>query len=63
MSNKIYLTSRTEYLLQKAIDTEIQRINPITKNGLSTIDVDTCCAEIGILVALKNQAKDLIKKL
>lgn len=63
MSNKIYLTSRTEYLLQKAIDTEIQRINLITKNGLSTIDVDTCCAEIGILVALKNQAKDLIEKL
>ncbi len=63
MSNKIYLTSRTEYLLQKAIDTEIQRINLITKNGLSTIDVDTCCAEIGVLVALKNQAKDLIKKL
>ena len=63
MSNKIYLTNRTEYLLQKAIDTEIQRINIITKNGLSTIDVDTCCAEIGILVALKNQAKDLIEKL
>lgn len=63
MSNKIYLSSRTEYLLQKAIDTEIQRINLITKNGLSTIDVDTCCTEIGILVALKNQAKDLIEKL
>ena len=63
MSNKIYLQHRTEYLLQKAIDTEIQRIKLITKNGLSTVDVDTCCAEIGILVALKNQAKDLIEKL
>ncbi len=63
MSNKIYLQHRTEYLLQKAIDTEIQRINLITKNGLSAIDVDTCCTEIGILVALKNQAKELIKKL
>lgn len=63
MNNKVYLQQRTEYLLQKAIDTEIQRINLITKNGLSTVDVDTCCAEIGILVALKNQSKELIKKL
>ena len=26
-------------------------------------DVGHCCTEIGILVALKNQAKDLIEKL
>lgn len=63
MSNKTYLSSRTEYLLQKAIDTEIQRIKLITENGLSDIDINTCCAEIGILVALKNQAKNLIKQL
>lgn len=63
MSNKTYLTSRTEYLLQKAIDTEIQRIKLITENGLSDIDINTCCTEIGILVALKKQAKDLIEKL
>ena len=63
MSNKTYLTSRTEYLLQKAIDPEIQRIKLITENGLSDIDINTCCAEIGILVALKNQAKKLIKEL
>lgn len=63
MSNKIYLQQRTEYLLQKAIDTEIQRIKLITENDLSDVDINTCCTEIGILVALKNQAKKLIKEL
>lgn len=63
MNNKIYLSSRTEHLLQKAIDAEIQRIKIITEHGPSTIDISPCCTEVGILVALKNQAKDLIEKL
>ena len=29
----------------------------------ANVDVSHCCTEIGILVALKNQAKDLIEKL
>jgi hypothetical protein len=63
MSNKIYLQQRTEYLLQKAIDAEIQRIKDIKKHEPETFDVSHCCTEIGILVALKIQAKDLIEKL
>lgn len=63
MNNKVYLQQRTEYLLQKAIDAEIKRIKIITEHGPSTIDISPCCTEVGILVALKNQAKDLIEKL
>lgn len=63
MNDKIYLQRRTEYLLQKAIDAEIQRIKDLKEYGPSTIDISPCCTEIGILVALKNQAKDLIEKL
>lgn len=63
MDDKIYLSRRTEYLLQKAIDAEIQRIKDLKQHGPSTIDISHCCTEIGILVALKIQAKDLIEKL
>ena len=71
MNDKIYLSRRTEYLLQKAIDAEIQRIKELTEHGIKdltkhgpeTNDIDNCCTEIGVLVALKNQAKDLIEKL
>ncbi len=71
MNDKIYLSRRTEYLLQKAIDAEIQRIKDLTEHGVKdltkhgpeTNDINNCYTEIGILVALKNQAKDLIEKL
>lgn len=63
MNDKIYLSRRTEYLLQKAIDAEIQRIKDLKGYGLPTIDINPCCTEIGILVALKIQAKELIEKL
>lgn len=59
MDNKLYLTRRTEYLLQKAIDEEIERIKELKDN----FDISHCCTEIGVLVALKNQAKDLIDNL
>lgn len=62
MTNKVYLTRRTEYLIQKAIDSEIEKIRDIQKND-QYASIDHCCTEIGILVALKNQAKDLIEKL
>lgn len=63
MDDKIYLQRRTDYLLQKAIDSEIQRIKDLRKHGPETFDISHCCTEIGILVALKTQAKDLIEKL
>ena len=63
MNEKIYLQRRTEYLLQKAIDSEIERIKDLKEHGPSTIDISQCCTEIGVLVALKRQAKELIESL
>ena len=63
MNEKMYLQRRTEYFLQKAIDEEIERINKLKENGLLSIDVSNCCTEIGVLVALKRQAKELIESL
>lgn len=60
--NKIYLTKRTEYLLQKAIEEETQRLKDrIAFNPEN--DTEDICTEIGVLVALKNCAKDIIKEL
>lgn len=63
MNDKMYLQRRTEYLLQKAIDEEIERIKDLKEHGPSTIDISQCCTEIGVLVALKRQAKELINSL
>lgn len=63
MNEKMYLQRRTEYLLQKAIDEEIERIKDLKEHGPSTIDISQCCTEIGVLVALKRQAKELINSL
>lgn len=62
MDDKIYLQHRTEYLLQKAIESETEKIKEAMAHNANA-DVSHCYTEIGILVALKNQAKDLIKKL
>lgn len=62
MDEKMYLQRRTEYLLQKAIDSETEKIKEAMVHDANA-DVSHCCTEIGILVALKNQAKDLIDKL
>lgn len=62
MDEKTYLQHRTEYLLQKAIDSETEKIKEAMAHDANA-DVSHCCTEIGILVALKNQAKDLIDKL
>lgn len=59
MNNKIYLQRRTEYLLQKAIDEELERIKEMKDN----FDISHLCTEIGVLVALKRQAKELIDNL
>lgn len=62
MNNKIYLQRRTEYLLQKAIESETEKIKEAMAHEANA-NVSDYCTEIGILVALKNQAKDLIEKL
>lgn len=62
MYDKTYLQYRTEYLLQKAIDAEIEKLKNSIRCNAST-DISNRCTEIGILVTLKNQAKDLIEKL
>ena len=62
MSDKIYLQRRTEYLLQKAVESEIEKMKAVMAHDANA-DVSHCYTEIGILVALKNQAKDLIEKL
>lgn len=59
MDNKLYLQRRTEYLLQQAIDAEIERSKELRDN----FDISHCYAEICVLVALKIQARDLIDKL
>lgn len=62
MDEKMYLQDRTEYLLQKAIDTEIETLKDTQKYDPSA-KIDKFCTEIGILVALKRQAKELIESL
>ena len=62
MYDKTYLQYRTEYLLQKAIDAEIEKLKNSIRYNAST-DISNRCTEIGLLVTLKNQAKDLIEKL
>ena len=62
MNDKIYLQRRTEYLLQKAIESEVEKMKEVMAHDANA-DVSHCCTEVGILVALKNQAKDLIEKL
>lgn len=62
MDEKMYLQRRTEYLLQKAIESETEKIKEAMAHDANA-DVSYCCTEIGILVALKNQAKNLIKQL
>lgn len=59
---KGYLESRITNLLGNAINEEIRQlktsleINPV-------MDVENQCNYIGVLIALKKQAKDLIEKL
>lgn len=59
---KGYLESRINDLLGNAINEEVRHlktsleINPV-------MDVENQCNYIGVLIALKNQAKELIEKL
>lgn len=60
--DKTYLTKRTEYFLSQAIEEETQRLKDrIAFNPEKNIE--ELCTEIGVLVALKNYANDIIKEL
>ena len=60
--DKTYLTKRTDYLLSQAIEEETQRLKDrIAFNPEK--NTEELCAEIGVLVALKNYANDIIKEL
>lgn len=61
--DKIYLTKRTEVLLSKAIREETQRLKEVLAFNPDNEDVGQICTEIGVLVALKNYANDLVKEL
>lgn len=60
--DKEYLFKRTNYLLDKAIEEERERLKRFMLEH-PEVDIDIYATEIGVLVALKNQAKDLIEKL
>lgn len=60
--DKTYLTKRTEYFLSQAIEEETQRLKDrIAFNHEK--NTEELCTEIGVLVALKNYANDIIKEL
>lgn len=56
--DKTYLTKRTEYFLSQAIEEETQRL----KDRIA-FNPEELCTEIGVLVALKNYANNIIKEL
>lgn len=60
--NKEYLFKRTNYLLDKAIEEERERLKTFVLEHPEK-DIDIYATEMGVLIALKNQAKDLIEKL
>lgn len=60
--DKEYLFKRTNYLLDKAIEEERERLKAFVLEH-PEVDIDIYATEMGVLVALKNQAKNLIEKL
>lgn len=60
--DKEYLLKRTNYLLDKALEEERKRLKTFILEH-PEVDIDIYATEMGVLVALKNQAKNLIEKL
>lgn len=60
--NKDYISGRVMYWLNKAIETETEFLKEDIKNNPDS-DVNDACTALGVLVALKTEAKDLIEKL
>ena len=59
---KGYLEGRINYLLGEAINEEMNRLKTSLEANPTT-NVENQCNCIGVLIALKKQAKDLIEKL
>ena len=59
---KGYLESRINNLLGDAINEEMRHLKPSLEIN-PVMDVENQCNYIGVLIALKKQAKDLIEKL
>lgn len=60
--DKEYLFKRTNFFLDKAIEEERKRLKTFMLEHPEG-DIDIYATEMGVLVALKNQAKHLIEKL
>ena len=60
--DKKYISGRVMYWLNKAIETETEFLKEDIKNNPNS-DVSDACTALGILVAFKIEAKDLIEKL
>ena len=60
--DKNYISGRVMYWLNKAIESETEFLKEDIKNNPDS-DVNDACAALGVLVALKTEAKDLIEKL
>ena len=59
---KGYLESRINNLLGDAINEEMRHLKTLLEIN-PVMDVENQCNYIGVLIALKKQAKDLIEKL
>lgn len=60
--DKKYISGRVMYWLNKAIETETEFLKEDIKNNPKS-DTNDACTALGVLVALKIEAKDLIEKL
>ena len=60
--DKKYISGRVMYWLNKAIETETELLKEDIKNNPKS-DTSDACTALGVLVALKIEAKDLIEKL
>ena len=60
--DKDYLFKMTNFFLDKAIEEERKRLKTFILEHPEE-DIDIYATEMGVLVALKNQAKHLIEKL
>lgn len=60
--NKKYLELKTSEILDEAIDKQTHLLQIMLEQN-PKFDSTDLCYEIGLLIALKNQAKDFIQKL
>lgn len=61
--NKKYIKTRIHFWLDMAEANELENLKAFIKENANDDRVPDLCTVLGIIVALKNQAKDLIEKL